>query len=206
MWSLGVTLFELLTGRVPFDAPTTPGVLAAIVADDAPRVTELRPDAPPWLARVVARCLAKDPADRWPDARALGDALARAKPRSRAPLAAAGALAAIGLAGIALVAARGAPSADARPITPELLTTTSAASATSAAATATAAPATATAAAATATAAADAPPPTVPPRPIQARAAISAPTPTPRADARPPASARAAAARPDIGVATADRK
>jgi hypothetical protein len=65
IWSLGVILFEILTTRVPFEAETVTQ-LTAMVLQDTPRlVDELRADVPAGLARVIARCLEKDPAKRY---------------------------------------------------------------------------------------------------------------------------------------------
>jgi serine/threonine protein kinase len=64
VWALGVVLYELLTGRVPFDADNVAGVLAAVTADTPLPVTTLRPEVPAQLERVVSACLVKDPAQR----------------------------------------------------------------------------------------------------------------------------------------------
>ncbi|MEO8213742.1 MAG: serine/threonine-protein kinase, partial [Myxococcales bacterium] len=60
VWALGVILFELLTGRRPFHGQSLPDILAAILTQVPPGLLTLRPDAPPALADVVARCLEKD--------------------------------------------------------------------------------------------------------------------------------------------------
>ncbi|MFO0735809.1 MAG: protein kinase [Labilithrix sp.] len=90
LWSLGVTLHEMLSGRSPFAAPTTPGTLAAVMADTPP------PIAGP-LGPVVRRCLEKDPAARYANvaelAGALEAALAKRGPPARAIGAAAAAIA-----------------------------------------------------------------------------------------------------------------
>jgi serine/threonine-protein kinase len=64
VWSLGVLLFEMLTGRQPFEGVNTGAVLASIVADPGTRLRELLPSAPPELDRLIADCLEKNPADR----------------------------------------------------------------------------------------------------------------------------------------------
>jgi hypothetical protein len=79
LWAVGSTLYTLLEGRAPFaaDDPADDNGLAYIkrVRDGAPRPLA-RPDVPPALAAVIDRCLRRDPADRFPDAAALRDALA----------------------------------------------------------------------------------------------------------------------------------
>jgi hypothetical protein len=75
IWALGVILFEVLTTRVPFEAETVTQ-LTAMVLQDTPRpVDELRPDVPKGLARIITRCLEKDPATRYPSVAELAAAL-----------------------------------------------------------------------------------------------------------------------------------
>ena len=74
VYSLGCVLFEALTGRIPFERENQVAALYAHVNDPAPALSEIGPDLPPTLDPVVARALAKDPAERFPSA---GD-LARA--------------------------------------------------------------------------------------------------------------------------------
>ena len=76
LYSLGAVLFFLLTGRPPFDAPTAGRLLAAHLTEPPPRLTDLRPELPLDLSVVVARCLAKRPADRFASAAELDAALA----------------------------------------------------------------------------------------------------------------------------------
>ncbi len=57
IWSLGVILFELLTGRVPFVAVSLPQLCALVLEQQAPSVSTLRGDVPEGLVAVVARCL-----------------------------------------------------------------------------------------------------------------------------------------------------
>ncbi|GMV17876.1 MAG: serine/threonine protein kinase [Polyangiaceae bacterium] len=65
IWSLGVILHELLTGRPPFDAQTAGAVLANIIGDSPPPPSALRPEIPRELDAVVARCLEKDVRQRY---------------------------------------------------------------------------------------------------------------------------------------------
>lgn len=71
VWSLGVMLYELITGVRPFGGKTTFAVLEAVLTGAYTPVLERCPDAPPELAAVVDRALAPEIADRYPDAGAL---------------------------------------------------------------------------------------------------------------------------------------
>ncbi|MBX9581886.1 MAG: serine/threonine protein kinase, partial [Gemmataceae bacterium] len=64
IYALGATLFYLLTGRVPYDAPSPSEKLVRHLTDPPPDLSLLRPDAPPDLERVIHWCLAKRAADR----------------------------------------------------------------------------------------------------------------------------------------------
>lgn len=65
VWSLGVVLFELLTGTRPFNGPTIVDVCAQILTQAVPSVRERVPELEPALEAVVLRCLAKDRQDRY---------------------------------------------------------------------------------------------------------------------------------------------
>lgn len=78
VYSLGCTLFECLTGRVPFTGGTSLEVAHHQLQTDPPSVTAVRPDLPAELDRIVARAMAKDPAARHPTGAALAEALASA--------------------------------------------------------------------------------------------------------------------------------
>jgi YD repeat-containing protein len=69
LFSLGIILYEMLSGARPFAGATTGAVLVAIARDDPPPLRESAPDVDEALAAVVARCMAKSPEDRYPRAR-----------------------------------------------------------------------------------------------------------------------------------------
>jgi tRNA A-37 threonylcarbamoyl transferase component Bud32 len=75
LYALGVVLFEMLTGRVPFDGPTEMATALAHLRDTPPSVTALRPAVPPAVDSLVQKLLAKSPADRPPTAVAARQAL-----------------------------------------------------------------------------------------------------------------------------------
>ena len=68
IYALGVTAYELLTGRPPFTGMSAQQVLAAHVTQAPEPLTQIRAACPPALAAVVMKCLEKRPADRWQSA------------------------------------------------------------------------------------------------------------------------------------------
>lgn len=75
LYSLGAVLFEFLVGRPPFQAATPEELLRMHVIDPPPDVGSLRPDLSPQTSALVMRLLAKDPAQRFPDARSLVESI-----------------------------------------------------------------------------------------------------------------------------------
>ncbi|MBN1121190.1 MAG: protein kinase [Anaerolineae bacterium] len=75
VYALGITLFQMLTGQLPFQSPTPMAALMAHINDPVPDVTALRADLPPGVQAVVSRALAKDPFKRYQTAGELAAAL-----------------------------------------------------------------------------------------------------------------------------------
>ena len=65
IWSLGAILFQLVTGRVPFDATTYPELILMVNGELPPRPSSIRADLPPELEEAILCCLEKDPALRF---------------------------------------------------------------------------------------------------------------------------------------------
>ena len=75
LYSLGVVTYQMLTGSLPFNAPTVAGILMKQITEPAPDLRTKRRDVPEDLAVAVGRCLEKDPESRWTSADALRRAL-----------------------------------------------------------------------------------------------------------------------------------
>lgn len=84
VFSLGSVLFELAVGQPPFGDDHTPGTLDKLRKCDPDRLARLlvEADVPSWLTQVVLGCLRREPADRFPSAAALADALDEAMRRA----------------------------------------------------------------------------------------------------------------------------
>lgn len=89
IYALTCLLHECLTGARPFPRESEPAIIYAHLCDSPPRPTELRPELPPGIDGVVARGMAKLPAERYPTCSGLvaaaREALNEADPRSDAP-------------------------------------------------------------------------------------------------------------------------
>ena len=77
VYSLGVSLYELLTGRPPFGGRTTTTVLATVLADEPTLLTTDGHQVPGQTVEALLRAIEKSPEDRWPSAAAFANALAR---------------------------------------------------------------------------------------------------------------------------------
>lgn len=84
VYALGCVFFHALTGRVPYARDSEPAKLWAHMNEPPPSAREQRPELPEELDRVIARAMAKDPADRYPSAGDLSRA-ALAAARGAAP-------------------------------------------------------------------------------------------------------------------------
>ena len=77
IYTLGLVIFEMATGRRPFEAETVAEILAMQRSAPPPDPTSISPGIPGELAAITLRCLAKDPADRIANAKELEEALRR---------------------------------------------------------------------------------------------------------------------------------
>jgi eukaryotic-like serine/threonine-protein kinase len=82
IWAIGVILFELVAGRVPFEAENMPALCRKVVEDPPPSLRELCKEAPAALEPILLRCLAKDRAQRFTNVAELATALAPLGPPS----------------------------------------------------------------------------------------------------------------------------
>lgn len=112
VYSLACVVFEMLTGNVPFKAPTVAALLAKHLTDPIPSARAARPELPAAIDDVLRRALAKDPTQRFASTRELAQALDKAfeSPAARAPTAALGRRRWLvgAVAGMAVIAAIGA--------------------------------------------------------------------------------------------------
>ena len=78
LYATGVLMYEMLTGRVPYDATSIAEVVAAVLRDEMPSVRKLRPEVPVQIAEVVTKATAKDKAKRYASAERMKIALVSA--------------------------------------------------------------------------------------------------------------------------------
>lgn len=75
LYAMGVLLYEMFTGQVPFDDNDTARLVRRILSETPPPAAKFRPDLPPELLGILDRSIATDPEARFPDADALADAI-----------------------------------------------------------------------------------------------------------------------------------
>jgi Tol biopolymer transport system component/tRNA A-37 threonylcarbamoyl transferase component Bud32 len=68
IFALGAVIYEMATGKAAFAGKSRASLIAAILSTEPPAISSVQPMTPPALDRVVKRCLAKDPDDRWQNA------------------------------------------------------------------------------------------------------------------------------------------
>ena len=71
IYSMGVMMYEMLSGKLPFESDSAVSVAIKQIADTAAPLSEVAPDVPKALQDITARAMAKDPARRYPSARAM---------------------------------------------------------------------------------------------------------------------------------------
>ncbi len=75
IFAFGAVLYEMATGRKAFSGASQASLISAIMQNDPPPISAVQPTSPPALDRVVRKCVAKDPEDRWQSAGDLGSEL-----------------------------------------------------------------------------------------------------------------------------------
>lgn len=83
IYALGVIVFEMLTGKLPYEAPTPVGLLMKHVTEPVPHILELNPDLPLDCVAVIAQAMAKEREERYATATALSAALSAAIVQSK---------------------------------------------------------------------------------------------------------------------------
>ena len=75
LYAFGAMLFQLLTGAPPYEGKTSQEIVGRHLSEPVPDATVRNPRVPAWLTGVIRRCMAKDPADRYPSAAHVMEAL-----------------------------------------------------------------------------------------------------------------------------------
>src|SRR6266487_5048469 len=86
IYSLGIILYELLTGTVPYSGPTPFAVMAKKLSEPVPSIRNIRPDLSPAIETVIMKALARNPADRYQTATMLAADSGPQSPPQRALL------------------------------------------------------------------------------------------------------------------------
>ncbi|MCC7205955.1 MAG: protein kinase [Anaerolineae bacterium] len=86
IYSVGIILFQMITGRLPFEAETPVATILRHVNDPIPSVRELNPDASPEVEALVVRAMAKEPDDRFQSAEEMLDTIDSILGETRPPL------------------------------------------------------------------------------------------------------------------------
>ena len=121
IYSLGIVLYEMLTGVRPWEGDSAASVALARLSGPIPDPATVRPSVPPDLAAITRQALALDPNDRWPSAAVMADALEATPPAGRRRRGrSGGAAAAAGLAaGATVVSATARPNPSGIPYVPD---------------------------------------------------------------------------------------
>ena len=77
LFSFGSVLYQMISGRPPFRAPTTVAVLKRVSEDEPRPIQEIIPETPNWICRLISRLHAKNPDDRYRSAKEVSDLLAQ---------------------------------------------------------------------------------------------------------------------------------
>ncbi|MFB0533876.1 MAG: protein kinase [Anaerolineae bacterium] len=85
IYSLGISLYEMLTGEIPYKGDTPIAIVLEHMTAPVPSVRSLRPDIPEEVNRIIARCMAKEPRDRYQTAAELVRAIDAALGKRVAP-------------------------------------------------------------------------------------------------------------------------
>ena len=75
IFAFGAVLYEMVTGRKAFEAKSRADLIVSVIEHEPPSMATLQPAIPPAIDRIVRRCLAKDPEERWQSARDLAEEL-----------------------------------------------------------------------------------------------------------------------------------